>query len=138
MKTGKSTGKDHRVPLTDEVMALLRALPRKKDCPYIFSRPNGKTLQDDAMRKVRDSMDYSHITIHGFRSTFKDWANETTGHANDVIEMALAHTVGNKVEQAYRRGDLIEKRRNIMTDWAHYCTRPPVKGDNVVGIRSAS
>ena len=63
------------------------------------------------------------ITVHGFRSSFRDWAAETTAHPNHVVEMALAHAVGNAVEAAYRRGDLFEKRRRLMEDWAKYCGR---------------
>jgi integrase len=65
------------------------------------------------------------VTVHGFRSTFRDWAAETTGYPNHVVEMALAHAIGDKVEAAYRRGDLFEKRRRLMNDWAKYCDRAP-------------
>ena len=63
------------------------------------------------------------LTVHGFRSTFRDWAAEQTGHPNHVVEMALAHAIGDKVEAAYRRGDLFDKRRRLMEDWARYCAR---------------
>ena len=69
-------------------------------------------------------MGYGHIDPHGFRSTFRDWAGETTNHANHVVEMALAHKVGNAVEAAYRRGDLFEKRRALMSEWAAFCEAP--------------
>ena len=68
-------------------------------------------------------MGRADITVHGFRSSFRDWAAETTAHPNHVVEMALAHAVGNAVEAAYRRGDLFEKRRRLMEDWAKYCGR---------------
>lgn len=74
------------------------------------------------MLKLLVRMDRSDITVHGFRSTFRDWVSEATDYPSDVAEMALAHTVGNKVEAAYRRGDLFEKRRRLMEDWAIYCS----------------
>ena len=64
------------------------------------------------------------MTVHGFRSTFRDWAAEATAYPNHVVEQALAHTIGNAVEAAYRRGDLFEKRRHLMNDWAQFCERP--------------
>jgi len=81
----------------------------------------------------------SGFTVHGFRSSFKDWASEQTSYPNEVSEIALAHKVGDKVENAYRRTDLFEKRRRLMEDWADYCTSAPVaKQMNVVPIRGAS
>ena len=78
------------------------------------------------------------LTTHGFRSTFRDWAAETTGYPAEVVEMALAHSVGDKVEAAYRRGDLFEKRRRLMEDWAAFCARiVPAAGD-VVPLRHAA
>jgi integrase len=74
------------------------------------------------------------IVPHGFRSTFRDWASERTNYPRDVAEMALAHAIGDKVEAAYRRSDLFEKRRRLMTDWATFCGRARPKG-GVVGIR---
>jgi integrase len=76
------------------------------------------------------------ITVHGFRSTFRDWAAERTSFPNHVIEMALAHTIGNKVEAAYRRGDLFSKRQQLMKAWADYCASP-VAAAEVVPIRAA-
>jgi integrase len=76
------------------------------------------------------------ITAHGFRSTFRDWAAERTNYPREVAEMALAHAIGDKVEAAYRRGDLFEKRRRLMQDWANYCYSPKPAGQ-VVAIKSA-
>ena len=77
-------------------------------------------------------------TVHGFRSTFRDWAAETTGYPNHVVEMALAHTVGTAVEKAYRRGDLLEKRKRLMQDWSSYCCGPAkAKAGQVVPLRRA-
>ena len=74
-----------------------------------------------AMTMTLRRMGRGDLTVHGFRSTFRDWAAEQTHHQNHVVEMALAHAIGNKVEAAYRRGDLLEKRRQLMQDWAEYC-----------------
>jgi integrase len=79
------------------------------------------------------------VTVHGFRSSFRDWCAECTGYAHEVAEMALAHTIDNKVERAYRRGDLFEKRRRLMDDWAAYCVTGEVTiGDNVTPIRGVA
>jgi integrase len=76
-------------------------------------------------------------TVHGLRSTFRDWASETTAYPNEMLEIALAHTIGSKAEAAYRRGDMMEKRRRLMADWAAYCERPPAKScDNIVSMRA--
>ena len=75
------------------------------------------------------------VTVHGFRSTFRDWSAECTGYAHEVCEMTLAHTIGNKAEAAYRRGDLFEKRRRLMADWATFCDTPAAIADNVEPIR---
>jgi integrase len=75
-----------------------------------------------AMAMTLRRMGHDDITVHGFRSTFRDWAAEQTHHQNHVVEKALAHTIGDKVEAAYRRGELLAKRRELMTDWASYCT----------------
>ncbi len=79
------------------------------------------------------------ITVHGFRSTFRDWAAERTSYPNHVVEMALAHVIGNKVEVAYRRGDLFQKRQKLMADWARYCATPQATGarDNVTPLRAS-
>jgi integrase len=76
-------------------------------------------------------------TVHGFRSTFRDWAAEQTSYPGELCEIALAHAVTDKTEAAYRRGDMMEKRRRLMADWAAYCERPPAVRDNVVAIRES-
>ena len=81
----------------------------------------GKPISNMAMTMTLRRMGRGDITVHGFRSTFRDWAAEKTDHPNHVVEMALAHTIGDKVEAAYRRGDLLAKRRDLMADWAAYC-----------------
>lgn len=128
--------KEHRVPLTDAVLGLLESLPRIEGNPYIF--PGMKTarpLSNMAMLMGLRRMGRSDLTMHGFRSTFRDWAGECTPHPRDVCEQALAHSLGNDVEAAYRRGDLLEKRRALMNDWAVYSTSKPTT--NVIAIQQA-
>jgi integrase len=136
MKTGKKTGKEHRVPLCDRAIAILQALPRESD--FVFPGDEKDTsLGHSAMDQVRKRMGRRDFTVHGFRSTFRDWAAETTTYPNHVIEMALAHVIGNKVEAAYRRGDLFAKRVQLMRDWAKYCETPQRETtDNVTSIRA--
>ncbi|BCO30068.1 integrase [Thiohalobacter sp. COW1] len=130
-------GKEHRVPLSEAAVQLLRDLPRLKGNDLVFPAPRGGVMSDQAMKAVIKRMHDAKvkaggkgyldpkqdkiITPHGFRSTFRDWAAEATDYANEVVEMALAHTIKNKAEAAYRRGDLFEKRQGLMADWAAYC-----------------
>ena len=107
-------------------MELLETLPIDGD--YIFGLSNG------AMSKSLKAMD-SNLTVHGFRSAFKDWASEQTAYPNEVSEMAMAHSVSDKVEAAYRRGDMVDKRRRLMADWAAYCEGKSKGGENVVKMR---
>lgn len=128
--------KEHRVPLADAVLALLESLPRIEGNPHLFpGMKAGKPLSNMAMLMGLRRMGRDDLTMHGFRSTFRDWAGECTPHPRDVCEQALAHSLGNDVEAAYRRGDLLEKRRALMNDWAAYCTSRPA--DNVVQMRRA-
>lgn len=123
-------GAEHRVPLSDAAVALLEALPRiapadaAKD--YVFPAPRGGRLSDMTLSAVTRRMKLD-VVPHGFRSTFRDWAAERTNFPRDVAEMALAHAVENKVEAAYRRGDLFEKRRALMADWAAFLAAPQVR-----------
>lgn len=126
--------KEHRVPLSDRVVEILRDLPREKGSPFVF--PGGKMkapLSNMAMLELVRGM-RPGLTVHGFRSTFKDWATEATNHPNIVSEAALAHTIPDKVEAAYRRGELLTKRAQLMKAWAAYCARPPIVGGNVVDL----
>jgi integrase len=121
-------GKEHRVPLSGPTLAIIEEMraERVNDHPFVFpgGRP-GKPLSNMAMLVLLRRMGRSDLTAHGFRSTFRDWAAELTQFQNEVVEMALAHSVGDKVEAAYRRGDLVPKRRELMEAWARYCeTRP--------------
>ena len=113
--------KEHRVPLTGrslEILAIAKGMDGNS--PYLFSR-NGTPLSNMAMPMLLRRLN-SNVTVHGFRSTFRDWVSEETSHSPEVAEMALAHTIKNKVEAAYRRKDLLERRRILMRDWLDFCS----------------
>ena len=110
--------KEHRVTLNDEAVTLLKTLQGSTD--FIFPNNKGTMLSDMTLTAVLRRMGRSDITAHGFRSTFRDWCSEGTNYPRDVAEMALAHAIGDKVEAAYRRGDLFEKRRLMMRDWGKF------------------
>lgn len=114
-------GKEHRVPLSDVVLAFLGALPRQ--CNLLFPGIKGQPLSDMSLTAVLRRMKRTDITVHGFRSTFRDWCSEATGNAfsREVCEHALAHSLPDRVEAAYRRGDLLDKRIRLMQAWADYC-----------------
>ena len=123
-------GQDHRVPLSPAALDVLRCAaalypdtPNPK-APLFPGRGLGKGLSNMALLVLLRRMGRADLTAHGFRSTFRDWAAEATGYPREVCEAALAHTLRDKVEAAYRRGDLFEKRRRLMVDWAEHCTRP--------------
>jgi integrase len=105
--------RDHRIPLSAPVLAILRALPEADE--RVFPGMGQHAILK-ALQRVEPG-----ITAHGFRSTFRDWVAERTNFPSEVAEMALAHAVGDKVEAAYRRGDLMAKRRALAQAWAHYC-----------------
>jgi integrase len=113
-------GKEHRVPLSPRVIALLEELAPDDRIGLVFPAPRGGRLSDMTLTAVLRRMKID-VTVHGFRSTFRDWASEQTNYPSDVAEMALAHAIANKTEAAYRRGDLLEKRRPMMVDWADFC-----------------
>ena len=125
--------KEHRVPLSESVIRLLNAQPHQGE--YVFPGVKGKPLSNMACLETLRRMGRGDLTVHGFRSTFRDWVSETTSYPRDVAEMALAHTIEDKSEAAYRRGDLIEKRRALMSDWAVHCGTVLVSAD-VVPIRA--
>jgi len=134
-------GREHRVPLSAPSVAILQEAyeARASNNPdaFIFTGQDGKRpLSDMSLTAVLKRMDRKDLTVHGFRSTFRDWAAETTAYPAELAEMALAHAIGSKVEAAYRRGDLLEKRRRLMADWATHCelAEEPV-GGNVLLLR---
>lgn len=114
-------GKEHRVPLSDAAVKLLKALPKVKGSDYTFPAPRGGALSDMALTAVLRRMGRDGITQHGFRSTFRDWAGETTAYPREVIEHALAHQLKDKAEAAYQRGDLLTKRARLMGEWGRFC-----------------
>jgi len=139
-------GKEHRVPLSERALAIVEEMKaeRVNNHPFVFpGGRQGRPLSNMAMLKLLGRMDRGDLTAHGFRSSFRDWAAECTHFPAEVVEMALAHTVGDKVEAAYRRGDLFQKRRDLMEAWARYCeTRPgdnirPFAGDNAREVAAA-
>jgi len=114
-------GKEHRVPLPPRAVEIVRELPREADYAFPGGRAD-KPLTNMAMLELlRGMRPGSGYVPHGFRSSFRDWAAERTNHSSEVVEQALAHAIESRVEAAYRRGDLFEKRRRLMTDWAAYC-----------------
>jgi integrase len=127
--------REHRVPLSDAALELLKALPREATNKFVFVGPRKDGLKALAMPRVLARMGRRDIVVHGFRSTFRDWAAEVTSAPNHVVEQALAHTIGNAVEKAYRRGDLLAKRTRLMADWAHYTTAPSKANSKVVPMR---
>lgn len=125
---------EHRVPLCKRSLEILGiAREMDKDSEYLFSRKDRK-LSNMAMPMMLRRMGVD-VTVHGFRSTFRDWVSEETMHSPEVAEMALAHTISNKVEAAYRRGDLFERRRILLTDWEAYCQSNNY--ENVINLKAA-
>jgi len=116
------TNKEHKIYLNDKLLSILEQVKKIKAGEYVFSgrKPN-KPLSDMAMLMLIRRMKYEDITTHGFRSSFRDWAAEQTNFAREVAEASLAHAIGDKVEAAYRRGDLFEKRQQLMEAWAKHC-----------------
>jgi integrase len=129
-------GKEHRVPLSPravEILKVTKALGKE----WLFPAIKGGKMSGMAMTMLLRRMKVD-VTVHGFRSGFRDWAAECTGYAHEVAEMALAHAIENKVERAYRRGDMFDKRRRLMDDWATYCATPVAAGSKVTPIRGAA
>ncbi len=134
-------GREHRIPLPELALETLREVtlaPVSSDINALIfpGRDAGRPLSDMSLTAVLRRMGRGDLTAHGFRSSFRDWAAETTAYPGELVEMALAHAVGNKVEAAYRRGDLYEKRRRLMNDWAAYCAVPrAIAGINIIALR---
>jgi integrase len=116
-------GREHRVPLSDAAVAVLDGMKAIRESDYIFpGQKRRKSLSNMAMLILLRRMGRGDLTAHGFRSSFRDWCAEQTNFPSEVAEMALAHAVGDKVEAAYRRGDLLDKRRRLMDEWSLFCT----------------
>lgn len=117
-------GAAHRVPLSTQVLALLQGLPRFAGSDLLFPSPRGGQLADMAMTALMRRRSLAYVP-HGFRSTFRDWAGDHTEYPREIVEAALAHAVGNRVEAAYRRKDALERRRPLMQDWANFLESTP-------------
>lgn len=126
-------GREHRVPLSGRALEIVQAMHEARDGDFVFpGQVRGLPLSGMALAMLLRRMEIE-VTVHGFRSTFRDWAAERTNFANEVCEAALAHVIENKAEAAYRRGDLFEKRHKLMEAWANYCAQP--KAGTVVPLR---
>jgi integrase len=126
-------GREHRVPLSTSAIALLEKQPRESE--FVFPGQNRPTLSSGALDRLIRCRMKSGVCTHGFRSTFRTWAAERTSYPSEVAELALAHAVGSKVEQAYNRTDLFERRRRLMADWAAFCETPATSAE-VIPIRA--
>jgi integrase len=130
-------GREHRVPLSSPALKIVKGLHDDRNGDFVFSgQKPGEPLSVMALEMVLRRMQIENATVHGFRSSFRDWAAESTNFPNEVCEAALAHVVENKAEAAYRRGDLFDKRRKLMETWATY-TSTAISG-TVVAMRSRS
>ena len=128
--------REHRIPLSPRAVEIVREMLRQEQ-DYVFpSIRKGKPISNMAMLNLLDRMDVK-VTVHGFRSSFRDWAAERTAFSHEVCEMALAHTIPNAAEAAYRRGDLFEKRGKLMNTWADYINTPRTDGA-VIPMRNAA
>jgi integrase len=136
-------GREHRVPLSARALAIVDEMQahRHGDDGFVFpgGKP-GKPLSNMAFLMLLRRMGHGDLTTHGFRSSFRDWAAERTNVPSEVAELALAHAIKSPVEAAYRRGDLFEKRRRLMQQWATFCTTVPARdmANNVAPIRQTS
>jgi integrase len=131
--------KEHRVPLSDAAVKLLKSLPRFDDEVMVFPSAKPKRpMSDMTLTAVLRRMERDDLTAHGFRSSFRDWAAESTNYPSDMAEMALAHSIGDKVEAAYRRGDMLKKRFRMMNDWAKYCATGRSVSGGVVPIKGVA
>src|SRR5262245_9591576 len=129
-------GKAHVVPLSPQALKIIKAMPRVSEFIFVSrdGRRQGEQIGRDAFKDTLKALGID-ATAHGFRSTFADWAADNTAYPQEVREQCLAHAIPNKVEAAYRRGALLDKRRRLMDAWADYCGKPAATGDKVVALR---
>ena len=129
-------GKEHRVPLSPRAVEILKGMSKVAGSKFVFpgAKPD-RPMSDMTLTSVLRRMDRGDLTAHGFRSTFRDWAGETTNFAREVVEHALAHQLRDKAEAAYARGSLFRKRRRLMDSWATCCATVRAEGSSVVAIR---
>jgi integrase len=136
-RTRMKAGKEHRIPLSDRSVSLLKGLGKVKRGAFVFPGNNAKQpLSNMAMSMHLRRLGSDKVTVHGFRSTFRDWASEATSFPHEVCEAALAHVIKNKAESAYRRGDMLAKRAKLMVAWADYC-EPKAAGKIIPLTRGA-
>lgn len=122
--TRMKSGREHRIPISTVALDLLARIPRRGR--FVFSDGNAdRPIPAGRLRRIVKAVAGDGITLHGFRSAFRDWAGERTNFPREIAEAALAHVVGDATERAYRRADALEKRRTLMEAWAKYCTNPP-------------
>jgi integrase len=127
-------GREHRVPLSTRALKIVKGMQEARNGDFVFpGQKAGKPLSVMALEMVLRRMKIDGVTVHGFRSAFRDWSAECTNFTNEVCEAALAHVIENKAEAAYRRGDLFDKRRKLMEAWAAYCSVP--KAGKIVAFR---
>jgi integrase len=131
--TRMKAGREHRVPLASRAVAILQQLEKVNTGEFVFpGQARNKPLSNMAMEMVLRRMKIDDATVHGFRSSFRDWAGNVSSFPREVVETALAHVIGDKAEQAYRRSDALEKRRKLMDAWAQYCE--PKSTANVLSL----
>jgi integrase len=119
------SGRDHRVPLSEAALAIIAQQRKIAAGEYVFpGAKRGRPLSNMAMAVLLRRMQRDDLTVHGFRSSFRDWAGECTNFPRKVVEAALAHVLKDKTEAAYARGDLFEKRRRLMAAWGKFCSKP--------------
>jgi integrase len=130
------TGIEHRAPLSDRAVDILKAMQAVARGEFVFpSHRSDRPLSGMACPMLLRRMGVFNVTVHGFRSAFRDWCGEATNFPREIAEAALAHAVGDAVERAYRRGDALERRRKLMDDWARYCEGG--QSGNVVPLKRA-
>jgi integrase len=127
-------GREHRVPLSSRAVSIVKLLAKVKAGEFVFpGQARNKPLSNMALEMMLRRMKVENATVHGFRSSFRDWAGNVSNFPREIVETALAHVIGDKAEQAYRRSDALEKRRKLMDQWAAYCSTP--KTGQVVSFR---
>ncbi len=128
------SGREHRVPLSARALAIVKELAKVQSGDFIFAgQARNKPLSNMAMDMMLRRMKRDDVTVHGFRSSFRDWAGNVSHFPREITETALSHVIGDKAEQAYRRSDALEKRRKLMDAWAAYCE--PSKTGNVLALK---
>ena len=131
-------GKEHRVPLSPRALEIIHDLYQRRESEFLFPGQKGwRGLSNMAMLKTLAVMGRGDLTTHGFRSELSDWCGEQTNFPREVAEAALAHRIGNEVEQAYRRGDALEKRRRMMEAWAAFCCQARSNVGKVLPLHAA-